>query len=516
VGGSTAPAAATTTTGPLAAPTTPSSASTTGPARSSPTIAAENARPGTTDWQITTDETLGWIDAYADTTSARVGDTFTLFVDTDSPGYAVTAYRMGWYGGARGRLVWTSDHQRASGRQAAATVDTKTGLAEARWQPSMRVAVTTDWVPGTYLLKLTSDLHGAHYVPLTIRDDDSHADLLFLDAVTTWQAYNNWGACSSYACPLLKSHHRGQVVSFDRPYSHPYNKGSADYLDHELPLIALAEQFGLDITYATDIDLHERPWIATNHHAVVTLGHDEYYSTVMRRALEGARDAGVNLAFFGANAIYRHIRLESSWDGRVSRRMVNFRSESGDPGNKTRYDSTIEWRLPPLNEPEAAVIGIQYQCEDVVGDLHVVDAANWVYRGANVKDGQVLKHLVGNEMDGLGPDRVTPDDLELLAWSPIDCPRHVKGHQAMAYHSVASGAGVFATGTIWWVCALDALCSDAANEPVVRQVTTNVLRAFAAGPAGAAHPSVGNVTSVREGRARSTGSSSSPPPNGRG
>ena len=43
--------------------------------------------------------------------------------------------------------------------------------------------------------------------------------------------------------------------------------------------------------------------------AVVSLGHDEYYSQAMRNALLAARNAGANLAFLGANSIYRHIRF---------------------------------------------------------------------------------------------------------------------------------------------------------------------------------------------------------------
>ncbi len=52
------------------------------------------------------------------------------------------------------------------------------------------------------------------------------------------------------------------------------------------------------------------------------------------------------------------------------------------------------------------------------------------------------------------------------------------------------GQGVFAAGTIWWVCALDPVyCSEPGNVVAVRTATRNVLAAFAAGPAGARHPS---------------------------
>jgi hypothetical protein len=495
-----------TTAGPTAADTTTTATDTgtrrpteTSPYRVAGWVARENARPGTSDWKITADERYGWIDGYLDTTSAQIGDTVTLFADTDSTTWQVSAFRMGWYGGKQARFVWSSDVQLGRARQAKPVVDSATGLAEARWKPSLKIAIDDAWPPGDYLLKLSTDLNGAHYVPLTVRDDASHADLAVVNAVTTWQAYNPWGSCSSYACPLLDGARRGEIVSFDRPYSHTYNKGSADFLDHELPLVSLVEREGLDVTYITDIDMHERPALLQTHRGVVLLGHDEYYSTAMRRALETARDNGVNLAFLGANAVYRHIRLEPSWDGRRDRHLVNYRSMKGDAvAAKNSKEATVEWRTAPLAEPEASLIGIQYQCANMEGDLRLVNTRSWIFDGLSVTNGAVFPSLVGNEFDGATAGRQTPDDLEVLAHSPVTCAGGKRFHD-MTYYSAPSGGGVFATGTIWWICALDATCSTVANGPFVRGVTTNVLHVFANGPAGWLHPSRGNLDEVLRG-----------------
>jgi hypothetical protein len=68
----------------------------------------------------------------------------------------------------------------------------------------------------------------------------------------------------------------------------------------------------------------------------------------------------------------------------------------------------------------------------------------------------------------------------------------------MTYYSADSGAGVFATGTIGWINALDiAEWGDEKVSTFVREVTTNVLQAFASGPAGIAHPSVSNASRYR-------------------
>jgi len=69
---------------------------------------------------------------------------------------------------------------------------------------------------------------------------------------------------------------------------------------------------------------------------------------------------------------------------------------------------------------------------------------------------------------------------------------------AMTYYAADSGAGVFATGTIAWILALDeAEWDDPKTTEFVRGVTTNVLTAFAAGPAGRVHPSTGNASRYR-------------------
>ena len=49
-----------------------------------------------------------------------------------------------------------------------------------------------------------------------------------------------------------------------------------------------------------------------NHRCLFSLGHDEYWSQPMRQGAAQANASGVNLAFLGANACYRQIRMEPS------------------------------------------------------------------------------------------------------------------------------------------------------------------------------------------------------------
>jgi hypothetical protein len=157
------------------------------------------------------------------------------------------------------------------------------------------------------------------------------------------------------------------------------------------------------VTYWTDIDLHQHPERLLAHRALMSLGHDEYWSTRMRRGAEAARDHGVNLAFLGANAIFRHIRLQPSPTG-PDREEVNYKpwSARDDPAWRTDpAEVTTDWREPPLNDPESRLLGDLYECNPVRAAGVVVDPAAWLFAGTGMRAGMLLPGLV----DSLGnPD----------------------------------------------------------------------------------------------------------------
>lgn len=475
-------------------------------------VARENALPGTDAWRITSTtrpsrrgREVGAIEGYADRVSAVPGDTVTLYVATAAESWWAEVYRMGWYGGLQGRLVWSSDPQPAAW-QSPPVSDPGTRMVRARWAPRLTFDVGDDWPSGAYLVKLSTSAGTASYVPITIRRDDANANLLFVAAVTTWQAYNPWGGRSLYEdFETGRERDRSKVVSFDRPYALAYQWGSADFLTHELPLLSLIEEMGLDVAYATSIDLHAASLdpVATEallhgRTAVLSPGHDEYYSRGMRRSLEQARTRGINLAFFGANAVYRHVRLEPDDEGLQFRQMANYREASRDPladGNPAL--ATVQWRNPPLVNPENSLVGVQYFAAGVEEPMVIVDPDAWCFAGVDLGGSRYLRDLVLVEADGLGPKDSEPASLQVLASSPVTY-RGASYRHAMTYYSTSRGAGVFATGTIGWVLALDgARWGDPRVTSVVRGVTANVVRAFATGPAGLVHPSVPNAARYR-------------------
>jgi hypothetical protein len=484
-----------TTVAPVAAPAT------TAPTRpwSDPGwVAAENRRSGTSGWRITRAGSPDTIQGWADHVSAAGGERVRLYVSTTARRFRVRAYRMGWYGGRGGRLVWQSGPL-AGRRQPLPARTPGTNMVETHWRPSLTLTVDPSWPPGDYLLKLVVAT-GQRYVPLTVRDDTSHAALVVQNAVTTWQAYNRWGGRSLYVGRDGSLATRSRVASFDRPYA--AEQGAGDFLGNELPLVRLVESLGLDVTYWTDVDLHRHPGRLLAHRSLVSLGHDEYWSTRMRRGAEAARAAGVNLVFLGANAVYRHIRLQPSPTG-PDREEVNYKpwSVGDDPAWRTDpSEVTTDWRQPPLNDPESRLLGALYECNPVRAAGVVVAPSSWLFARAGVRSRTILPGLVGDEYDRVQPRRPRPPGVELLLHSPVTC----RGRPSFAdatWYTAASGAGVFDAGTGSWVCQLDRACAEhrrsAVTARVVRVVTTNLLRAVAAGPAGEHHPSRSNLARFR-------------------
>ena len=165
---------------------------------------------------------------------------------------------------------------------------------------------TAGWPEGNYLMHLSAGGRG-RYVPMTVRSETTAGRLVLVGAVASHQAYNQWGGYSLYKGKDGSLATRAHAVSFDRPYD---GDGAPKFNSHEAGPVRLAESLGLDLAYVTSWDLHSEPGLLTGARGVVSLGHDEYWTVPMRRAVETARDAGTNVAFLGANTCYWRVRFD--------------------------------------------------------------------------------------------------------------------------------------------------------------------------------------------------------------
>jgi hypothetical protein len=108
--------------------------------------------------------------------------------------------------------------------------------------------------------------------------------------------------------------------------------------------------------------------------------------------------------------------------------------------------------------------------------------------------------MVGPEYDRVNPAAPVPRPMEVLSHSPLACDG-AASYSDSAYYTTTSGAGVFSSGTMRWVCAMRGpVCGhgvSSAAQAFVDQATLNLLRVFAAGPAGQTHPAQDNLAAVK-------------------
>ncbi len=461
-------------------------------------VQAENAKPGTRAWIITKPAPGEQIAGYANRVSVDTGGAVNLYVSTAAPSYRVDAYRMGYYAGDEGRLVWSSAALRAVAQPGCGVV-ASLRMVQCHWAHPITVQTeAATWPQGDYLFKLTASSGYQSYIPLTVRDDASHSAYLVNNDVTSWQAYNAYGGYDLYQGPSPRGGaslaNRSYAVSFDRPYAYTAGAGdgAGDFIGLELPVVQMMESRGLDVSYTTDVDFSQNPSELLQHRVFVSLGHDEYYTLTMRDGLINARNEGVNLIFLGANAIYRHIRLQPSAVGR-DRVEVDYKDPSKDPlyGKDNADVTPWAWRDPPNNAPESTILGEMWQCNPVHADMVITDASNWMFAGTGVVNGYHIRGVVGPEFDHYSPSYPSPPDVTVLARSPVTCDGRPE-EANMTYYTAPSGAGVWDTGTIDWVGSIHPDCPTCSHIGVVTETTANVLAVFGKGPAGHVHPSQAN------------------------
>ncbi len=464
---------------------------------------SENSLAGDPDWEIRHLGSPHAIEGYAGAASVLTGESFPLFVSTTSSGFRVSAFRLGWYGGTGARKVWQSGPLRGH-RQGAASLVGATNTVQTDWDPAIEVPAD-DWPPGSYLLRLDADSGEQRYVPVTVRSPRTAGQVVIKNCVATWQAYNTWGGYDLYAGPGpgvsgagASYDTRSLAVSLDRPYD---ASGAAMFLTYERNVVKLAERMGVPLAYLTGMDIAADPHLLDGASALISPGHDEYWTPAERTHVTAARDAGVNLAFLGANAMFRRIRLDATGLG-PDRLVICYKTSYPRDPMFGVQDAlvTSDWREPPRPDPESSLIGTLYEGYPAVASYVVAAPDSWVFAGTGVAAGTRFGHLVGVEYDRVNPAYPVPRPIQVLSHSPLVC-QGAASFGDSAYYTHAGGAGVFNAGTMRWV---EAIFGDrphgisAMTSSFVQRVTMNVLRAFADGPAAGAHPARDNLDAMHE------------------
>jgi hypothetical protein len=499
-------------------------------------IQTENALPGTDAWRITStpsDDAARQIKGYASATSVNKGEAITFYVTVNPiQFYSLDVYRIGYYQGLGGRLML---HDTAFGvQQRDPSVDPATGMVSCSWGASYQLTIPSDWASGIYLVKLTNSRQYQSYITFVVRDDASTSALLYQQAVTTYQAYNNFpnDVSGQNAVPATgKSLYdfnsstsatgvgttRAVKVSFDRPYA-SNGDGAGDFLSWELYFVRWLEQSGYDVTYCTDIDTHVASSRLLNHRGFLSVGHDEYWSAQMYDGVSNALANGVGLGFFGANAVYWQMRLEANAAGVANRVQVCYKDASKDPQSGTQ--STVNWRNVIVNRPEQQLLGSMFVAQQPSGSApasHVVkNSSHWTYAGTGVADGDAVPNIIGYECDKSFPDVALPTAVPGTYTVLSDSQFTTAGttneggsgapteHANTIVYQAASGAWVFNAGSIEWSWGLYNFGSRNFADTRIQKMTANVLDRLCLGPAAipsaatgiTATPAGGNAISL--------------------
>lgn len=413
-------------------------------------IELENANVGTTGWALTNPATTHQVEGYAGATSVNHGSNITFHISVASAeNVQIDIYRMGWYAGDGGRLLQTIASVACTNHTTPSP--DSFGLIDCAWPTSHTLTTDATWCSGIFLAKLTGLTSTKQsYIIFTVRDDSrTTSEVLYQSPTATWQAYNPFGGRNLYTVP------QAVKVSYNRPYAVPTEinsiagVGAGEFLatwsqfsyglSSDYALVRFQEREGYDVSYCTNEDLDTTPSLLLGHKGIVSVWHDEYWTSTMRDAWEAARDhsPGVNLAFFGGNTGFWQTRYE---DGR--RTIVCYKETAlTDDPDQSSTGVTTSFRNAAVGRPEAALVGGQY-IVSTVANLTVANAAHALFIGTGWTNATVLNDLLGHEVDET--TGASPVGITVLMHSPCP-PTDFFGD--MTVYTAASEAKVFNAAT---------------------------------------------------------------------
>ena len=440
-----------------------------------------------------------FIEGYAGQLSVTPGEEVSLHVSTGSAKFDVEVTRLG----AENEVVWTE--KGVPGKNL--PVPENASSHGCQWPESIRVPVAESWRSGYYQVALRVADGGGRFVQRGRRTAESscffvvrpanpgeNSSILLQFSTNTYNAYNNWGGSSLYAYNG-RAGIQGNRVSFDRP-------PSSQFTNWELPFIQWAERSGIAIDYAVNSDLEFHPELLEHYRLVLSVGHDEYWSTPMRDNLEGFIAKGGNVAFFSGNTCCWQVRSEDAGRALVCWKENYFKDPVYATGDYTLLTSL--WSHHLIKRPENQLTGVGFlwggfhkshdQFMDGSGAFTVHRPDHWIFEGTELKQGDEFggkNTVVGYECDGCELEwrdglpyptyrDGTPETFSVLStaparWHPGDSEWYEKwekgrtGAACLGVYTSPGGGTVFTSGTTDWAHGLRG------GDPEVEQVTRNIL-----------------------------------------
>ena len=474
-----------------------------------PTMPADGAPTGTTDWQLTnikadagkwppptatnnagTPKRSKAIEGYCRQQSVEAGRKLEICVSTDpARHFTLNIFRMGYYGGAGARLVRTIGPLK--GRPQPEPPIGEMRLRECRWEPSLSLEISPDWTSGIYIGKLacvpeTKSEHAwQNYVIFIVRDRRK-ADILYQASDNTWAAYNRWPDNYSLYTDPRGGYAFDVAVSFDRPitkdphiFNHPLSLGSGHFFLWEFPLVYWLEQHGYDVTYASNSDMIDPAQFGRTK-VFLSSGHDEYWDLRQYENALVSIQKGVTHLYLCGNAVHGLAPFSSSADGR-SNRIITRKGRFGD------YDKVGDPRRepPPMSGPPAnKLMGAQtVYPPNGGGDWICAKPEHWIFEGTGMKKGDGIPGLVGHEYHG---DPAEIAGLEVVAEGDALHQGKQPVHWTSTIYPGPKNNFVFSASTVWWNQGLASPPGHILQwyhgvrchgpDPRVRRITHNLLR----------------------------------------
>jgi hypothetical protein len=365
------------------------------------------------------------------------------------------------------------------------------------WSVSLKVDIPSGAPLGLYAVKFTQPIARAVYFIVRRAPTEPPSPILL-----HWP----WSTTAAYAGPNdhgsgLSGHEnftnvynsfqpsRLRRVSIDRPFDF-FAYGDKRPLTHEGPfnvwrLMTETPPY-YDVDGCTSFDLDSEALIFAKRQLFVSVGHDEYWSENMRKAVEDFVANGGNAAFFSANVAWWRVRFE----GPGNRIMACYKSAIDDPvGSEDPNSATGNWCS--TDRPENTLTGGSYRrgtqapvkCVIVRPDDPLMEnvplpndntiPANSEFSG--VETDAVDYPISPSEWeDGKKPHPTgadgSPLDFVILGIADSLESGTQRGRGTMGYFSRASGGRVFLGSTTDW--------GQILGDPSIEKITRNVIAAF--------------------------------------
>ena len=449
---------------------------------------------------------------YTDQPSYGPGDTVSLHVSTTAPTWGLEVWRDGH--------TFEKLHEQHGLDGARYPIGDDVVASGCGWPSGASFEIPSGWASGGYIVVLRGERDGQEvtqdaFFVLRAAQPGQRSKLAMVAATYTWQEYNDWGGGCGYFSDEYVDHTADPLevreksfkarLSFQRPWSrglirtpvgaprlaqppppagtavgvpaadwaisHGYSVWTvaAGWARYDALTFRWLEANGYEPELLSQWDLDRDPEVLDNYSAVVTTGHDEYWTAAGRAVLDRFIAGGGRYARLAGNIVWQ-VRMEDGLRTQVCHKYAAHadpRRHSDDIDQRTGAFEAHYIDRPPVTTFGAnGFRGVYSRMAGMsprgAGGFIVYRPGHWAFTGADVYYGDVLGAdvpLVGYETDGVaytfrrglphptGEDGA-PEDLEILALTPVTLEEEDHG-QAGNLISIADGDLAFAAEALF-------------------------------------------------------------------